>query len=107
MGSERIKIHREKLYEMVWEKPMTVLAREYGLSDVGLRKICKRMYIPLPPQGYHLRTSKGKKAPLPPAGNHEVVYELYVSKLITVEGVKSAKGMQEVDFEKNPANKII
>lgn len=107
MGSQRVKIYREKLYEMVWEKPMTLLAKDYGLSDVGLRKICKRMNIPLPPQGYHLRTVKGEKPPLPHVGNHEVVHEVYVSKLTSVEGVKSAKGMQEIDFEKNPSNKII
>lgn len=108
MGSERIKLHRDKLYEMVWEKPMTVLAKEYGLSDVGLRKICKKMNIPLPPQGYHLRTHKGKKTPLPPAGKHEQVYEAYINRLPEeVDGSKNTKGMEEVDFEKAPANKIV
>lgn len=31
---------RVELYELVWLKPMTHLAKELGLSDVGLRKIC-------------------------------------------------------------------
>lgn len=108
MGAEKIKLHRDKLYEMVWEKPMTVLAKEYGLSDVGLRKICKKMNIPLPPQGYHLRTHKGKKTPLPHAAKHEQVYEVTGNRLPEeIEGSKSTKGMEEIDFEKNPANKII
>lgn len=47
MDTRTIRFERQKLYEQVWEKPMTTLASEYGLSDVGLRKICKRLSIPL------------------------------------------------------------
>jgi hypothetical protein len=39
---------RNELYELVWAKPMTHLAKELGLSDVGLRKICVKYGIPLP-----------------------------------------------------------
>ena len=34
-------IDRKELYKKVWETPITRLAREYGLSDVGFAKICK------------------------------------------------------------------
>jgi hypothetical protein len=37
---------------MVWEEALSKLAPKLGLSDVGLRKICKRHNIPQPPQGY-------------------------------------------------------
>jgi hypothetical protein len=45
MGTKTIRFERQKLYEHIWEKPMTTLAAEYDLSDVGLRKICKRLSI--------------------------------------------------------------
>ena len=56
MSYKTIRFERTTLFEQVWEKPMATLAAEYGLSDVGLRKICKRLCILLPPQGYHLRS---------------------------------------------------
>jgi hypothetical protein len=34
---------------------MIHVARVYGISDVALKKICKKMAIPTPPQGYWLR----------------------------------------------------
>jgi hypothetical protein len=43
---------RKQLYELVWSKPMTQLAKEFGLSDNGLRKICKKYDIPLPNMGH-------------------------------------------------------
>ncbi len=39
------KIIRHELYEQVWTLPMSRLAKQYGLSDVGLAKICKRHNI--------------------------------------------------------------
>jgi len=61
---------RTDLYELVWSKPMTHLAREFGLSDVGLRKICVRHNIPTPPLGYWAKVAHGKSVkptPLPPS----------------------------------------
>lgn len=42
-----MKITRHQLYARVWEKPMTQLSKEFGLSDVGLAKICRKSGIPL------------------------------------------------------------
>ena len=56
---------RNELYELVWAKPMTHLSKELGLSDVGLRKICVKFGIPLPPRGYWSRLQFGKKDPRP------------------------------------------
>ncbi len=50
------KIKRSELHRMVWEEALSKLAPKLGLSDVGLRKICKRLNIPLPPQGYWARS---------------------------------------------------
>jgi hypothetical protein len=62
------ELSRQELYEKVWQTPITLLARQYGLSDVGLAKICKRNDIPRPPRGYWAKKSAGmkvKKTPLP------------------------------------------
>lgn len=61
-------IEREELYRQVWTVPMTKLCREYGLSDNGLRKICKALTVPTPPVGYWMKLEAGKpvvSTPLP------------------------------------------
>ena len=40
---------RQELYELVWSESMLSLSKKYNISDTALRKICKRMNIPLPP----------------------------------------------------------
>lgn len=54
------RYQREVLYEKVWSTPMRCLAKEYGISDVGLAKVCKKLYIPLPGRGYWAKRAAGK-----------------------------------------------
>jgi hypothetical protein len=54
-------ITRDELYRRVWETPMSKLAKEFGLSDVGLAKTCKRLDIPYPPRGWWARKAAGQK----------------------------------------------
>lgn len=59
---------RSDLYEKVWAMPIVRLAKELGISDVGLAKACRRHAIPVPPRGYWAKLSAGKnptKIPLP------------------------------------------
>ena len=56
---------RAELFELVWAKPMTHLAKELGLSDVGLRTICVKSGIPLPARGYWARLQVGRQDPRP------------------------------------------
>ena len=56
---------RVELFELVWAKPMTHLAKELGLSDVGLRKICVKFGIQLPLRGHWARLQVGKQDPRP------------------------------------------
>lgn len=51
---------REELYELVWSEPMFNLCKRFGLSDNGLRKRCKAMQIPTPPQGYWQAQKSGR-----------------------------------------------
>ena len=46
------ELTRKELYNLVWSKPLTQLAKDFGLSDNGLRKICKKYDIPLPKMGH-------------------------------------------------------
>jgi hypothetical protein len=38
---------RVKLYTEVWADPMTKLSKKFGISDVGLEKICKNSKFPV------------------------------------------------------------
>ncbi len=58
---DSIVLSRKELYELVWQESMLSLSRRFNLSDVGLRKMCIRMEIPLPPAGYWAKIRFGKK----------------------------------------------
>lgn len=60
------KIIRADLYAMVWRTPMHKLAPEFGISDVGLAKLCRRQGVPLPPRGYWAKLHFGKRVRRPP-----------------------------------------
>ena len=56
---------RQELYDLVWSKPMTHIAKEFGMSDVAIRKHCNNMDIPTPPVGYWMKLQHGKKVRKP------------------------------------------
>lgn len=67
--SASIQISREEMYRKVWSTPAIQLAKEFGISDVALKKTCKRMGVPNPPRGYWAKLSAGQQPaqiPLPP-----------------------------------------
>jgi hypothetical protein len=60
--------NRDSLYEEVWATPMAKLAMQYGISDVGLAKVCRKLAIPVPGRGYWAKKEAGQvghKLPLP------------------------------------------
>lgn len=63
---DSLKLTREALYNLVWARPIQQLAQTFGISDVGLAKICKRMEIPRPSRGYWAKI-EARKSPLKPA----------------------------------------
>ena len=54
-------ISREALYELVWSKPLTHVAKDLGISDVMLGKMCKEQLVPKPPRGYWANLGSDKK----------------------------------------------
>src|SRR5882672_624361 len=61
-----IRVMRKDLYDLVWSEPMLSLSKKYKISDNGLRKICKRLNIPLPKAGHWMKLQFGKKAHIIP-----------------------------------------
>lgn len=67
-----VELDRKKLYKEVWEVPLVKLGPKYGMTDQGLRKICKKLNVPTPPLGYwtkvqyNIRVEKPKLPKLKP-----------------------------------------
>ncbi|HPM10513.1 MAG TPA: hypothetical protein PK941_08740 [Paludibacter sp.] len=106
-----VKLTRKELYQMVWSKPVTKWSKEFGLSDVGFAKICKKMKVPLPRRGYWAMVQKGLKIPQPPLkpihDSKQSVIEIRKRTLESVESRSTEESDPLVLFEKLPENKII
>ncbi len=50
--NEPKELTRQELYDLVWARPMTKVATDLGISDVGLKKVCAKHRIPVPGRGY-------------------------------------------------------
>jgi len=67
-----VVLTRQELYERVWSKPMSALARECGVTGNALAKICDRLHVPYPSRGHWAKAAGGKApkpAPLPHAAD--------------------------------------
>ena len=65
---ERVELHRQ-----VWSKPMSLLCKEFKISDRGLKKICVKLNVPTPCRGYWRRIERGAEpviVPLPITCKH-------------------------------------
>lgn len=59
-------ISREELFALIWEKPTVEVARDMGISDVAVAKLCARLQVPKPPRGYWARVEAGQAPRRPP-----------------------------------------
>jgi hypothetical protein len=64
-GSSQSTISRQDLYDFVWVAPLVNIAKQFGMSDVGLAKTCRSHHIPLPGRGYWARLEAGQTMPRP------------------------------------------
>lgn len=62
----RRDLSREELFALVWEKPTQEVAKELGVSDVAIGKMCARLQVPKPPRGYWARVRSGQTPRRPP-----------------------------------------
>lgn len=58
-------ITRERLYDMVWARPMLRIAEDLGVSSSYMARVCTVMNVPRPPTGYWAKKQVGR-APKPP-----------------------------------------
>lgn len=104
--TERL-LTRQELYDLVWSKPIRNLAKEFGISDVGLAKACARHNIPRPERGYWQQLTVGKapeRPQLPPAAGEENVR--FAISESTPEHLPSPELLEWIAREHDPANKI-
>lgn len=52
---------RQALFEAAWERPLTEIAEDLGITSTGLKKICDRHDIPTPGRGYWAQVRAGKR----------------------------------------------
>lgn len=103
-------VQRQALYDQVWAQPMTKLAKEYGISNVALAKIFKKLNIPYPWRGYWRRKETGKavkQLPLP-ANSDPAKQVVTIHRTIRPEAVAqmSEDTSQRVAAEQAPEQKI-
>ncbi|MBU1513252.1 MAG: hypothetical protein KKA25_04080 [Alphaproteobacteria bacterium] len=60
-----VAMTRQALFEAAWERPLTEIAEDIGITSTGLKKICDRHDIPTPGRGYWAQVRAGKTFPLP------------------------------------------
>ncbi len=56
---------RQALFEAAWERPLTDIAEDIGITSTGLKKICDRHDIPTPGRGYWAQVRAGRTFPRP------------------------------------------
>jgi hypothetical protein len=73
--------NRDELYVEVWEQPMATLAKKYGISDVMLGKVCRRLSIPVPGRGFWAKKIAGQlvKRPTLPKGVNIPVVQRHIT----------------------------
>jgi hypothetical protein len=110
-------LSRTELYQLVWSEPMIKVAPRFGLSDVGLAKVCKRYNIPRPPVGYWAQKQFGKQpaqTPLPEAAEglrsirflEEERQQLAASVPVVEDRVSDDQLKKLIAFEEEPSNQV-
>lgn len=106
-----ITLTRQELYDRVWAEPVDTLAKEFGLSNAGLGKACRRRNIPVPPRGYWARKAAGHKMrqlPLPPSKNGDETVILQGSPRPAPSTEAASHALHPlIAFEMQPENKIV
>jgi hypothetical protein len=88
---------REKLYKEVWAEPMTKVAQRYNVSDVTLKKTCKKLNIPVPGRGYWSKVYAGEKMPKPPLPKQKETKQVIIREYSNRQ-VENFKAMKKADI---------
>ena len=55
-----IKISIEALHQLIWEKPLSAIAKDWGINSQAITKVCNEHNIPRPVSGHWTLVSLGK-----------------------------------------------
>ncbi|MCF7808019.1 MAG: hypothetical protein K9N38_05810 [Candidatus Marinimicrobia bacterium] len=108
--TEEKTITRDELYGRVWAQPVTKVAKQLGISDVAVSKICKKLKVPKPGLGYWAKKQHGKRVrqiklpPMSPGGQETYTIKGAVDKNLspTTELIE-----QQKEFESREVNKVV
>lgn len=107
---EKETFTRNELYDLVWSVPLLTLSKKYAISDVGLRKICVKMEIPLPKAGHWQKLKFNKKTNQPKLsanynGDKEVALSLRTEEMKNIAATPSPSKIlqQQIEKEMQPA----
>lgn len=92
---------REEFYNEVWKTPLLTLSKKSNISDVGLKKLCSRLDIPLPKVGHWQKLQFGKNVkqiPLPVVNSDKQIIEL---ELRTAESIANFGLPSEISKRKD------
>jgi hypothetical protein len=110
MSDDRIELTREGLYQRVWTTPATRLAEEFGISDVALGKICRRMDVPKPPLGYWRKIETGHEKHIPPLPepNENTLTSVYITPHFQTDqlATQDPRVRERLAAERLPENRI-
>lgn len=101
-----MNLSRRQLYDLVWSKPILSLAKEYGFSDVGFSKICRRHNIPLPPRGYWAKISAGLQVAKPALPNPHREGPVYIPPRKSITDEESLEKKKIIAQEKSELERI-
>lgn len=73
-------VTREELYALVWSKPMTQVAEQFGVSGSYMTRVCLVLRVPRPGVGYWAKVAVGRAPPAKPLPPAEPGDQLYWAK---------------------------
>ena len=111
MNTREWRITRAELYEKLWSRTLTEVAKEYDVWNGELVAISDAYEIPRPPMGYWMKVKHGKKVKIPPLkplpDREEIVRELYVHPEKLVDPEQHSEATKQVAAEHAAENRII
>jgi hypothetical protein len=97
--------NRVELYNEVWHQPLVKLAKKYGISDVRIGKVCRKLKIPHPGRGYWAKRAVGQtldQVPLTEFKDAPVVRRLKLGRTaVYVNRGKRKKAKRDEDDPRN------
>lgn len=102
---------RNDLYRKVWSKSAVQLAKDWGISDVAIAKLCKKHNVPKPPLGYWARIQHGQKIrrPVLPKADDERLEVVRFQRYETSQDrpVQDPETAAKIAAEKDASNQIV